>query len=191
MHAVAQAPALELVGLAAGARASADRPRWRGRSVIVAARAEADVAMERYAGGDDASFGLVYDALAPRLYGYLLRQTRQRARAEDILQQTMLNIHRARASFIPGAEVTPWAFAIARRLLVDTMRRGKRELLSDDGEGDPGADRGPMADEVVQARELATRIERVLAKLPQSQRAESELIKNEGLMVAEAAQVLE
>ena len=100
MHAVAQAPALELVGLAAGARASADRPGWRGRSVIVAARAEADVAMERYAGGDDASFGLVYDALAPRLFGYLLRQTRQRARAEDLLQQTMLHIHRARASFI-------------------------------------------------------------------------------------------
>jgi RNA polymerase sigma-70 factor (ECF subfamily) len=102
----------------------------------------------------------------------------------------MLNIHRARASFIPGAEVTPWAFAIARRLLVDSLRRGKRELLSDDGEVDPGVDRGPMADEVAQARELATRIERVLAKLPQSQRAAFELIKNEGLSVAEAAQVL-
>jgi RNA polymerase sigma-70 factor (ECF subfamily) len=47
-----------------------------------------------------------------------------------------------------------------------------------------------MADEVAQARELATRIERVLAKLPQSQRAAFELIKNEGLSVAEAAQVL-
>src|ERR1700722_4327177 len=136
MHAVAQAPALELVGLAAGARASADRPRWRGRSVIVAARAEADVAMERYAGGDDASFGLVYDALAPRLFRYLLRQTRQRARAEDLLQQTMLHIHRARASLIPGAEVTPWAFAIARRLLIDSLRRSSRELLADDGEVD-------------------------------------------------------
>jgi len=165
-------------------------PRPRGTSVNVAPRAEADVAMERYAEGDDASFGAVYDALAPRLYGYLLRQTRDRARAEDLLQQTMLNIHRARASFIPGAEVTPWAFAIARRLLVDSLRRGKREMLSDDGELDPGPDRGPMADEVAQARELATRVERVLAKLPQSQRAAFELIKQEGLSVAEAAQVL-
>ena len=54
----------------------------------------------------------------------------------------------------------------------------------------PGVDRGPMADDVAQARELATRIDRVLAKLPQSQRAAFELIKNEGLSVAEAAQVL-
>ena len=146
--------------------------------------------MERYAGGDDASFGLVYDALAPRLYGYLLRQTRDTSRAEDLLQQTMLHIHRARASFIPGAEVTPWAFAIARRLLVDSLRRGKREVLADDGEVDGGADKGPAADELAQARELATRVERILAKLPQSQRAAFELIKNEGLSVAEAAQVL-
>jgi RNA polymerase sigma-70 factor (ECF subfamily) len=165
-------------------------PRARDTSVSVPPRAEADVAMERYAEGDDASFGLVYDALAPRLYGYLLRQTRERARAEDLLQQTMLNIHRARASFIPGAEVTPWAFAIARRLLVDSFRRGKREMLSDDGELDPGPDGGPMADEVAQARELATRVQRVLSKLPESQRVAFELIKNEGLSVAEAAQVL-
>jgi RNA polymerase sigma-70 factor (ECF subfamily) len=146
--------------------------------------------MERYAGGDDAAFALVYDALAPRLYGYLLRQTRERARAEDLLQQTMLHIHRARSSFIPGAEVTPWAFAIARRLLVDSLRRNKREVLAEDGEPDPGVDGGPSAEEMVQARELAARVERVLAKLPQSQRAAFELIKNEGLSVAEAAQVL-
>lgn len=146
--------------------------------------------MERYAAGDDAAFALVYDTLAPRLYGYLLRQTRDGARAEDLLQQTMLHIHRARASFIPGAEVTPWAFAIARRLLVDSLRRGKREILADDGEVDPGVDKGPAADDLVQARELAKRVEKVLAKLPQSQRAAFELIKNEGLSVAEAAQVL-
>jgi RNA polymerase sigma-70 factor (ECF subfamily) len=86
--------------------------------------------------------------------------------------------------------VTPWAFAIARRLLIDSLRRGRREVLSDDGEVDPGADNGPMADEVAEARELALRVERVLAKLPRSQRTAFELIKNEGLSVAEAAQVL-
>jgi RNA polymerase sigma-70 factor (ECF subfamily) len=153
-------------------------------------RAEPDLAMERYAAGDESAFGAVYDALAPRLYGYLLRQTHDRARAEDLLQQTMLHMHRARDRFIAGAEVTPWAFAIARRLLVDGVRRGRREILADDGELDPGASDAPPADDLVQARELATRIERVLARLPQSQRAAFELIKQEGLSVAEAAQVL-
>lgn len=162
----------------------------RGTSHLVGPRAEVDVAMERYAAGDDAAFALVYDALAPRLYGYLLRQTRENARAEDILQQTLLQIHRARASFIPGAEVMPWAFAIARRLLVDSVRRGRRELLAPDGEPDAGPSRDVAADDLVQAQQLARRLERELAKLPAAQRVAFELVKHEGLSMAEAAQVL-
>jgi len=162
----------------------------RDKSVRVQPRAEADVAMEHYACGEDAAFARVYDALAPRLYGYLLRQTHDRARAEDLLQQTMLHIHRARARFMPGAEVTPWAFAIARRLVVDGARRDRREILAEDGEPDPGESLDPGADDLVQAQQLADRVRRVLAALPESQRAAFELIKQEGLSVAEAAQVL-
>jgi RNA polymerase sigma-70 factor (ECF subfamily) len=132
----------------------------------------------------------VYDVLAPRLYGYLLRQTKDRSRAEDLLQQTMLHIHRARIRFIPGAEVTPWAFAIARRLFLDGLRRGKREAYADEVDPDSGASDEPPADDVVQAHELALRIDRALAGLPESQRAAFRLIKQEGLSVAEAAQVL-
>ncbi len=160
------------------------------RSTRVHVRNEADLAMARYAGGDDAAFAHVYDALAPRLYGYLVRQTRDRTRAEDLLQQTLLHIHRARDRFIPGAEVMPWAFAIARRLVIDGLRRGKREVLADDGEPDAGVSAAPGADDLVQARQLAERIERALSMLPHSQRAAFELIKQEGLSVAEAAQVL-
>jgi RNA polymerase sigma-70 factor (ECF subfamily) len=154
------------------------------------ARAEVDVAMERYAAGDDAAFAVVYDAIGPRLFGYFLRQTRDRARAEDLLQQTMLHIHRARDRFLPGAEVTPWAFAIGRRLLVDGLRKGKREVLVEEPETQAGASADPGADQVLQAKELASDVAKVLAKLPHSQRTAFELIKGEGLSVAEAAQVL-
>ncbi|MGH7270005.1 MAG: RNA polymerase sigma factor [Polyangiaceae bacterium] len=153
-------------------------------------RGDADVAMERYAAGDGAAFAAVYDSLAPRLFGYLLRQTRDRGRAEDLVQQTMLHIHRARDRFIPGAEVTPWAFAIARRLLVDSIRRSRREVLADDGVLDAGASTAPGAHDVAEANELAARIERVLAKIPHSQASAFQLIKQEGLSVAEAAEVL-
>jgi RNA polymerase sigma-70 factor (ECF subfamily) len=153
-------------------------------------RAEVDIAMERYGAGDDSAFAVVYDAIAPRLYGYFLRQTREPARAEDLVQQTLLHIHRARDRFIPGAEVTPWAFAIGRRLLVDSLRKGRREVLLEEPETQGGVSQDPSGDEVVRARELATSMERVLASLPVSQRTAFELIKGEGLSVAEAAQVL-
>ena len=160
------------------------------RSDLVSERTQADSAMERYAAGDNAAFERVYDALAPRLYGYLLRQTHDRARAEDLLQQTLLQMHRARDRFVPGAEVTPWAFAIARRLLIDTLRRGRREVLTEDGEPDAGSSADPGADEHVAAAELEARVRRELARLPASQRAAFELVKSEGLSMAEAAAVL-
>lgn len=152
-----------------------------------------DRAMDRYAQGEDAAFEEVYDRLAPRLHGFLLRQTRDRARAEDVVQQTMLRIHRARSRFEPGARVLPWAFAIARRLLVDSHRRGKREVLAELEEDDVASTLASLdapADDVAIARELAERIRAELDRLPENQRVAFALLKQEGLSVAEAAETL-
>jgi RNA polymerase sigma-70 factor (ECF subfamily) len=149
--------------------------------------------MERYAAGDDAAFAEVYDALSPRLFAYLRRQTRDAAFAEDVLQQTFLHMHRARGTFIRGSCVFPWAFAIARRLVIDGARRGRRDLLVGAAEIDADesakSDLG-LADQEAEARQLAQRLQTELSKLPASQRAAFELLRIEGLSHHEAAEVL-
>src|ERR1044071_7416884 len=130
--------------------------------------------MERYAAGDDAAFAEVYDTVCPRLLAYLRRQTRDTAFAEDVLQQTFLHMHRARGSFIPGSAVFPWAFAIARRLVIDGARRGKRDLLAKAGDifGEEAPTSIPgTADQEVEAKQLAERLQAELSKLPATQRA--------------------
>jgi RNA polymerase sigma-70 factor (ECF subfamily) len=155
-----------------------------------ASRAAADAAMTRYAQGDDLAFGQLYDALAPRLHRYLLGQTRDRSRADDLLQQTLLHMHRARGRFMPGAQVFPWAFAIARRLLIDGIRRGKHEVLArSDSSAEPASDLR-SADDLLDSKRLAHAVERELAKMPEPHRVAFELIKKEGLSVKEAAAVL-
>ena len=157
------------------------------------ASAALDAAMDRYARGEDSAFEEVYDGLAPRLQSFLLRYTHDRARAEDVVQQTMLQIHRARGRFTVGGQVVPWAFAIARRLLIDMHRRGGREVLAPTGDDSLTqllvAVDAP-ADDVAIAKELAARLAKELARLPENQRVAFELIKQDGLSVAEAAQVL-
>ncbi|MBX3189741.1 MAG: RNA polymerase sigma factor [Labilithrix sp.] len=152
-----------------------------------------DAAMDRYATGDDAAFEELYDGLVPRLEGFLLRQTSDRARVEDVVQNTMLQIHRHRGRFIAGAQVVPWAFAIARRLLIDQHRRGGREVLSRDDDGASAQLLEAIdarADDVAIAKEVAARLTEELGRLPENQRVAFELIKQDGLSVAEAAQVL-
>lgn len=82
--------------------------------------------MERYAAGDDQAFSELYDALAPALFDFLLSELPEAPRAEEVLTQTLLSIHGARGRFLAGADVVPWAFAIARRLLIDSARSDTR-----------------------------------------------------------------
>jgi RNA polymerase sigma-70 factor (ECF subfamily) len=102
-------------------------------------------------------------------------------------------MHRARGTFVMGAPVLPWAFAIARRLVVDQVRRDRRTPM-------PVADIEPLLEcptraparpeEFVEARESAQRLARALARLPDSQRIAFELLKQDGLTLVEAAAVL-
>ena len=91
--------------------------------------------MEAYVDGDADSFDELYRRLAPNLFGYLLRLTRQRDRAEDLLQVTFAKVHRARGSYLRGAPVLPWMLAIARRSFLDERRHAstRTEDLSFDG----------------------------------------------------------
>ena len=152
--------------------------------------------MERYAAGDDGAFEAVYDHLAPRLAGYLGRRVRDRAVVEDIVQETFLHMHRARGSFIRGAEVLPWAFAIARRLMIDNDRVARRQKLTvldgndDDGAVPAGMTSAATAEELMQAKQTAGRLHAELARLSHPQRDAFELLKNEGLSLAQAAAVL-
>ena len=80
-------------------------------------------AMGRYAKGDASAFEVVYEAVTPQLERYLRRHVREKTRIEDIIQQTFLQMHSARGTVLIGAEVMPWAFASARRLMIDSGRQ--------------------------------------------------------------------
>jgi len=151
---------------------------------------EVDAAMERYAVGDDAAFITVYDGLAPRLMAYLLRRAESPEDAADLLQETMLHVHRARSDFIVGAAVAPWAFAIARRLLADRRRQQHRGPLVAGDVLEARAAEQPSAEDVMHARELTERVESALAELPSRQRVAFELVRRDGLTFVEAARIL-
>src|SRR5262245_56447614 len=80
--------------------------------------------MQGYLGGRIDAFDGLYDALAGRLRGYLLSLCRDAALADDLLQETFVQMHRSRRTYEPGRPVTPWVFAIARHVYL--MNRTRR-----------------------------------------------------------------
>ncbi|HWI16995.1 MAG TPA: RNA polymerase sigma factor [Vicinamibacterales bacterium] len=100
--------------------------------------------MREYQSGRFEAFDAIYAAVAPSLRRYLLSQARDAAKADDLVQETFLQIHRARHTFDPSYPLMPWAMAIARHVwLMD------RRTLS----------RRPWAPEDVNALELPVRAE--------------------------------
>ena len=75
----------------------------------------------------------LYAPLAPVLRRFLLSHARDAAQADDLVQETFLQIHRARHTFNPAFALTPWAIAIARHVwLIHRRTASRRPWVTDD-----------------------------------------------------------
>jgi RNA polymerase sigma-70 factor (ECF subfamily) len=74
--------------------------------------------------GDRAAFATLYERSSPHLLGVILRIQRDRAQAEDILQEVYVNVWRAARCF-DAAQSQPltWLTSIARNRAIDSLRR--------------------------------------------------------------------
>jgi RNA polymerase sigma-70 factor, ECF subfamily len=82
--------------------------------------------------GDREALGVLWDALTPKLFGYLVNTLRDKTLAEDILQATWLKAVRALPNFEPrGISISAWLFAIAKNECRDHWKKGGREVLLD------------------------------------------------------------
>lgn len=89
--------------------------------------------MREYQSGRFEAFDELYAAMAPALRRYLLSHARDAAKADDLLQETFLQLHRARHTYDPAYPVTPWAMAIARHVwLMDRRALSRRPRATDD-----------------------------------------------------------
>lgn len=136
--------------------------------------------MRKALGGDRSS----YRALLEDIHGDLVRYVRRRVHdpqeVEDIVQDVLLVIHRARHTYDPGRPFEPWMYAIARNTTIDAGRRkstrGKREVLAEE-----------LPEVVADAESSDAPLLAALERLPPTQREAFSMLKLEGLSVEDAA----
>lgn len=78
--------------------------------------------------GDRAAFATLYERTSSHLLGVVLRINRDRAQAEDVLQEVYVNVWRAAQSF-DAAQSQPltWLTSIARNRAIDSLRRAQSQ----------------------------------------------------------------
>jgi RNA polymerase sigma-70 factor (ECF subfamily) len=103
---------------------------------------------------------------------------------EDVLQDTLLSIHRFLHTYLPGRPVGPWLYAICGNRMVDHYRRKRRIQLV---EADVDLDDRSVAQIGEADQSMNGSALDALKKLPVRQRRVIELLKVQGLTVKEVA----
>jgi RNA polymerase sigma factor (sigma-70 family) len=152
--------------------------------------------MGRYARGDVAAFELLYRRHEMRVWRYLERNVRNRATADELMQEVWFAVAREAPRYQPSDRFTAWLFTIAHHRMIDLIRTSRRqvslETVGYEASGvveqlttDPSA--GPFAAAVAQER--VGSLLQALTVLPEEQR-EAFLLQMEGdLSVEEIATV--
>jgi RNA polymerase sigma factor (sigma-70 family) len=131
--------------------------------------------MAAYVAGDSAAFRALFDRYALVLYRMVRRRLVSDDDARDLVQQTLLQMHRARHDFRRDSRLRPWLFTIAMNLVREHYRKkGRRPEQPLDAETVARESASKAADPNVNNERVA-RVRAALATLPEQQREVIEL----------------
>lgn len=82
--------------------------------------------MAAYAAGDAAAFRPLFERFGPILLRMMRHRVGDPETAADLVQQTFVQVHRARLDYDRARPVRPWILAIGRNVLRDWLRRRHR-----------------------------------------------------------------
>ena len=147
------------------------------------------ILMAHAQGGDREAYRRLLKEISPYLRSLAAASHRDRRDIEDTVQDVLLSVHSIRHTYDPARPFGPWLVAIARRRIVDRLRRQGRSArhetpLTPEHETFASADAN-YAEEGADASTLRAAVER----LPSGQREAIKLMKLQEMSLLQAAAV--
>ena len=145
----------------------------------------------RVRAGDEAAFDAVVERFNTPLFNFLVRLSRRRDVAEDLLEETWLRFVARAPALREDTRLGPWLFTVARNLYASYCRS---RLVEDSHVAGliglwPCGSPQPSPFESTAATESERRIEAALAALPVLYREALLLVGVQGLSIMEACEV--
>ena len=140
---------------------------------------------------DKAAFADLFQHFAPRVKSYMLKLGSADEMAEELAQQTLLQVWRKAQLFDPDkAAASTWIFRIARNIRVDVLRKQKH-FFDDDFDLAKIEDEQEDAEVKISREQKIRHVALALAELPQNQAKVIRMSFYDGLSHGEIAKQLE
>jgi RNA polymerase sigma-70 factor (family 1) len=157
--------------------------------------------MLRFQEGDMAAFQQLFNRYSSSVVNFAFRFVHSRERAEELAQEVFLQVYRWQNRYEPKAKFSTWLFKIANNHCLNEVRKGEYRVShesldsqpNDEGDGRERElpDTNPRkGDDILAAKQAADKIQKILQRLPESQRSAVLLSRFEGLSYQEVAEVL-
>lgn len=144
------------------------------------------ILMSEVAGGSEHALRMLIEKWKNPLANYFYRSVRDAHAAEDMAQQTFVNLYRAREGYVPSAKFSTYLFRIARHVLINEFRKSARRPCDPTDPADMAAvARGGRGE--LEAAELEEIFYSTLETLPENQRTAILLCKQQELSYEEIA----
>jgi RNA polymerase sigma-70 factor (ECF subfamily) len=143
--------------------------------------------------GDGVAYQRLLFAIAPRLRAIIAKRVSDPDRAEDVVQEVLLSIHKNRHTYDPSLPFGPWMGTIAKRRIMDWLRKHYRsaaqEVLVDEYPETFLTDGANAVEEDALAFDDLGQLRQALDRLPSGQRQAVELLKLKEMSLKEASEV--
>jgi RNA polymerase sigma-70 factor, ECF subfamily len=167
-------------------------------AVPAAPRSDLDL-MAEFREGHEEAFGELVERHQRGLVSFLFRLVWDRDLAEDLAQETFVNLYTRGREYEPRAKFTTYLYQIARNCWIDHLRRSRhrRGMVSLDAQDDDGrglaemlAARGDDARVAGGRQDLAESVAQAVDGLPEQHRVVVVLSEVQGLTYAEIGEIL-
>ncbi len=103
--------------------------RWQSTPDKDRHNAETAALVARYLAGDGRAFGDIVIRYQQRLLNFVFRMIGDRERAEDLVQEAFIRVHRHLHRFDPSKKFSTWIYTIASNLAKNELRNRSRSPL--------------------------------------------------------------
>ncbi len=146
--------------------------------------------LDAVANGDETAFAELFNSYHNKLYGFILKLTKNEEAAEDVVQDVFLKIWMNRATLVAIDHFNAYLFRMSQNHALNGLKRMANEIQILTKLAKSGKEGATMPDEQLLQKEVNEQLQQAINQLPAQQKKVYTMSRMQGMKYEEIAEAL-